>query len=508
MAYRKPGIRLSEDMDPLLRELRGRPRIRREVLEAIHLFDKAHTIMLAEEKILNEDYAKKILIGLREIESKGVVEARLEAGEGIHSGEAYLTKRFGEETGGWIHIGRSSGDLQCVAHRIAVRRKITKLMGHLVELQNAILTLAEKHTKTIMPYYTHWQQAQSTTLAHYLLSWYYPLERHFQRCVDLLKRVNINPAGAAIGTGSDYPLNRKRTEELLGFESTYNNTMDAEENQDYMLESFALLALVTDTLTLVANRMYIWNTQEFSYIELADRWCGTSSIMPQKKNPYGIEQILRMAPWITSKLMGGLLSGGEQLITLIPHFLEAADDLVEIIGLLTGMLNTLKVNPEIMTQRCQESWTQAADLAAAISRKRGLPFRTAHQIVGILTRKAIETGVLPMNVTPEMVDEASVHYTGRPIHFTQSELKEAIDPMRSIERRRGQGEPAPVAVADVIADAHNTLTKENDAVNELKRKEEKILQKLDAAAGAILSGNPSLPEGKLVRTCSSRREGK
>ncbi len=180
--YRKAGARLKEDADPSqIAHKVGTVTRTLPLLHAYHAFDKAHVVMLTEEKLIPRDDGIAILKALRQMEADGWERVRSEGGHGLFSGEAYLIENLGEEIGGKIHLGRSSGDLNSVSARLGVREKLLSVMDAVLGCREAYLNLAEQHLETVLPTYTMWQQAQIGTFAHYLVAWALPLERDFDR---------------------------------------------------------------------------------------------------------------------------------------------------------------------------------------------------------------------------------------------------------------------------------------------------------------------------------------
>src|SRR6185437_4127157 len=218
-------IRLSEEMLPQLGQLYG---VRtRAFLQAVHAFDKAHTVMLVEEGLLSRQDGVAILKGLRKLESEGVVETRAKVGGGLHSGEQYLIRLLGEEIGGRFHLARSSGDLSSVGINWVQREKLISLLRAVNRLRGVLLGMVTDHTDTILPGYSFGQHAQPMTLAHLYLSWVATLARDFDRLQGAYRRINTSPAGAAIMVGSDFAIDRARTAELLGFDAVHENCADA-----------------------------------------------------------------------------------------------------------------------------------------------------------------------------------------------------------------------------------------------------------------------------------------
>ncbi len=246
--FRAGGIRLREEMLPQLGKLAaGRSRL---MFHALHAFDKAQAVMLVEEGLLSREHGKAILEALRRMEKDGVEETRTKSGGGLHSGEQYLIRALGEEIGGRLHLGRSSGDLSSVGINTLQREKVLRILEGVNRLRRVLLGLARRHTGTILPGYSFGQHAQPMTLAHLLLSWVANLARDFERLHGVYGRVNTSPAGAAIMVGSDFPLNRERTAELLGFDAIHENMADAilELNADDSLDVPMAVALLYHTL--------------------------------------------------------------------------------------------------------------------------------------------------------------------------------------------------------------------------------------------------------------------
>ncbi len=237
--FRTAGIRLTEELVPSLVSHRSdliQPR-----LYTIHMFDKAHVTMLTEEGLIPRSAGVAMLHALRKMEAQGVDQVRLRVQGGMHSGEQHLIRELGEAVGGWIHLGRSSGDLGEVAARLYMRDRLLEVMDRLAALRRILLDLAREHLNTVMPGFTHAQHAQPTTWGHMLLSWVSVLERDFDRLHSAFGRVNSSPAGGAILTGSDFNLNRHRAAELLGFSSVEKNTFDAVLSHDNYFEIMAAL---------------------------------------------------------------------------------------------------------------------------------------------------------------------------------------------------------------------------------------------------------------------------
>lgn len=459
--FRTAGIRLGEEMLPELGRLyAGRTR---PMLRVMHAFDKAHAVMLVEEGLLSREAGAAILQALRQMERDGVEEVRLRTGGGLHSGEQYLIRALGEEVGGRLHLGRSSGDLSSVGINTLQRDRLLDVMEAVNRLRRLLIDLARQHTDTILPGYSFGQHAQPMTLAHLWISWAATLGRDFDRLHGAYRRINVSAAGAAIMVGSEFPLNRARTAELLGFDAVHENAADAilELTADDSLDVPMVLALLYHSMAKWADDLILWSTSEFGFIDIPDRFCNTSSIMMQKKNVIGPAEI----KGASAEALGCVVTSYHALkgptglpITERYYALDmlwrVADNCARDLAWFCELLPALGVRREHMREQAWRRWATATDLAGALVRERDLPWRTAHQVVGILVRLCEERGLGPGDVTPALLDEAAMAYHGRPAGLDAAGIGQALDPGRFIAARTLQGGPAPAESfrqADLLA---------------------------------------------------------
>ncbi|HUT71664.1 MAG TPA: argininosuccinate lyase [Desulfatiglandales bacterium] len=500
--FRRPGIRLTEELLPNIVTHSSEHEL--PELYAHHMFDKAHLVMLAEENIIPRRDAALMLASLREMEAEGIEKVRLEVGGGIHSGEQYLIRKLSEEIGGRIHLGRSSGDLDKVADRIKQRDKLLEVMDAVNGFRHVLLKVAADHVDTVMPGYTHAQHAQPTTLGHQLLAWAVTLSRDFKRLEAVLHRINVSPAGAAIMTGSNFPLNRHRVAELLGFERPCENTLDAIHSPDDMLEVFSVIAISHSNLARWADDIIIWTSSEVGMVDIPDRFCGTSSILAQKKNAYAMEH----ARGAAASTVGGLMTAffGEKGPTGLsiyswnryakPALLSSFDNVVRDLNWLTELLSALKVNKTLMRQRAGAFWAQATDVAGAIVRDKGVSWRTAHQIVGILVRLSYERGIAPRHVQTTLLDEAAVEYMDEPIGLSEESLRKALDPGEFVKGRTLYGGPAPQESRRRIAEFAEVLKRDEDAVVDIRGRLEAASENLEKAIDRIIDTYAKAPSSE------------
>jgi argininosuccinate lyase len=359
---------------------------------------------------------------------------------------------LGEEIGGRFHVARSSGDLSSVAINTLQRGKILAVLDGINRFRRVLLGLIPQHTGSLLPGYSFGQHAQPMTFAHLWLSWVATLERDFSRNLGAYRRVNTSPAGAAIMVGSDFPIDRDRTAELLGFDAVHENCADAilELNADDSLEVPMVFAILYHSMAKWADDLILWTMNEYDFVAIPDRFCGTSSIMMQKKNVIGPAEVKGSSAEALACVVSSYhaLKGPTGLpinerYQALDMTWRVGDNLVAHMDWFGEILPELTIRKDYLREHAWRHWATATDLASALVRKRDLPWRTAHQIVGILVRLCEERGLKPSDVTPELLDEAAIAYHEQPAGLSQEEIMTALDPVRFIENRTLRGGPAP-----------------------------------------------------------------
>ena len=491
--FRTAGIRMTEEIAPSLESHRSTKTQAR--LYAFHMFDKAHVVMLTEEGLIPRADGIVILKALRKMESEGVEAVRLRVEGGMHSGEQYLIRALGESVGGRIHLGRSSGDLGEVSTRLYIRDQLLLVMERVLEFRRVLIDVAKQHLDTVMPGYTHAQHAQPTTWGHVLLAWDAVLERDFERLYLTFTHNNRSPAGAAILTGSDFPLNRHRVAELLGFYPPEKNTFDAILSHDNLFETMSSLAILHMNMARWSDDLMLYNSQEFSMIDFPDRFCGTSSIMMQKKNAYAPQEIKGAA----SETVGGLMTAFvvEKDPTAVPildrevtrqAFTRSFEKILRDLGWMIEFMPVLILDKARMRERAGAFWAQATDVAGALVREKNLPWRTAHQIIGIVVRYAYERKIKPFDVTTKLIDEAAIEYFGKPVGLSEQALRDALDPVACVNRRTLYGGPAPREVEQRLSEYENALTEDRRRFGAAKEHVQRGAEALERAIERLLAG--------------------
>ena len=359
---------------------------------------RAHAAMLVKQGVLSEADGEAIARGLDAIADE---IARGEfvwdtALEDVHMNiEKRLTDRIGD-AGKRLHTGRSRNDQVATDIRLYTRAAIDRILGEIQRLQAAIVTLAEREAETIMPGFTHLQVAQPVTFGHHLMAWYEMLARDAGRFRDCRERLNQSPLGAAALAGTTYPIDRHMTAAALGFAAPCANSLDAVSDRDFAIECCAAAATLMMHLSRIAEELIIWNSAAYRFIDLPDRFCTGSSIMPQKKNP-DVPELVRGK---TGRVYGHLTA----LLTLMksqplaynkdnqedkePLF-DTIDTVLACLRAFADMIPAIEANREAMYRAAGAGYSTATDLADYLVR-RGVAFRDAHEIVGRAVHLASE----------------------------------------------------------------------------------------------------------------------
>ena len=358
----------------------------------------AHAKMLTEAGVLTADECASIETGLAEIQSE------IESGdfpwsvelEDIHMNiEAALTKKIGL-TGKKLHTGRSRNDQVATDIRLYLRDEIDNILSEITRLQQGLLTLAQAEADTIMPGFTHLQTAQPVTFGHHLLAWFEMLSRDYERYVDTRKRVNVSPLGAAALAGTTYPINRQMTSDLLGFDRPAENSLDAVSDRDFAIEFCATSSILAMHMTRMSEELVLWASAQFNFVNLPDRFCTGSSIMPQKKNPDVPELVRGKSGRVYGHLMSLLTLMKSQPLAYNKDNQEDKEPLFDTIDTIKGclrayadMVPALESKKVEMREAALRGFSTATDLADYLTRN-GMAFRDAHEVVGKSVAYGIE----------------------------------------------------------------------------------------------------------------------
>lgn len=430
----------------------------------------AHARMLAKCGIIPAEDGEKIIAGLKDI------LADIEAGnfefsvdlEDIHMNvEARLTERIGS-AGARLHTARSRNDQVALDMHMYMKREVTEIAELLLRFEEALLSVAKQHAKTLMPGYTHLQRAQPITFAHHLLAYFNMLQRDFRRLLGVWEGADMMPLGAGAIAGTTFPINRHMVAEELNFGTVYPNSMDAVSDRDYVIEFLSFASTLMMHMSRLSEEICLWSSTEFGFVELDDGFATGSSMMPQKKNP-DISELVRgktgrvyghlMAMLTTAK--GLPLTYNKDLQEDKEGFFDAIDTVKFTLAVYRDMILTMTVNVDKMAQAVAHDFSNATDLADYLVRK-GLPFRQAHEVVGKCVAYAIEKGKFLLEIPIEEYKQFS--------ELFESDLMAALDPANCVEARRSYGGPAFSENEKQFAIGDKVLAAQEAKLAELKAK--------------------------------------
>ena len=362
----------------------------------------AHAAMLSEVGILTGEEADRIIAALEQIAldiESGELPIDMNA-EDIHMFvESVLTKRIGD-LGKKLHTARSRNDQVAVDIRLYMRGKCEEIQALLLDLIDAIVSVADAHQTDIMPGYTHLQRAQPIAFAHHLLAYAEMFRRDLTRIEDAKARMNVSPLGACALAGTTYPISRSMTSKALGFDGYATNSIDAVSDRDFCVELLSCFSIIMMHLSRFSEEVILWTSWEFAYVELDDAYTTGSSIMPQKKNSDMAELVRGKTGRVYGDLMGTLtmlkglpLAYNKDMQEDKESLFDATETVSRCLEIFAPMIRTMKVKSENMYRAAQRGFINATDLADYLT-KRGMPFRTAYKTVGSIVSDCISAGTV------------------------------------------------------------------------------------------------------------------
>lgn len=463
--------RLGAEFGQEIVEYLVRPRLTNNLetsFAAMMKINRAHVVMLAEERIIDGAAAATLLRCLRQMEAEGASCVPLDpAKEDLYFNlEAEVIRRTSAEVGGQMHTGRSRNDLYATLQRMSARGHLLRLAAMAHALRARLLEVAGRHRETVMTGYTHLQPAQPITLGHYLSGVADALARDARRLLAAWGSLNLSPLGAGALATTGFPIKRERTARLLGFDALLENSLDAVASRDYLPDILFALTSAALTVGRLNQDLHLWYSHEFGFIDISDDLAGTSSIMPQKKNPMPIEHLKAKSAHLMGALMATLATvkgtsfmhcrelNGESVHPLT----DAVHEAEAVLRLADAVLRGLRVNEAKMLSAASRNFSTLTDLADALVREHGFSFRVAHQVVGALARQAVESGLQSsQEIDCEMVEGVIARVAGRNVTLSRELLSECMDPTRNVQRRAVTGGPAPAEVARMLERAEREL---------------------------------------------------
>ncbi|MGQ9551803.1 MAG: argininosuccinate lyase [Candidatus Bathycorpusculaceae bacterium] len=473
----------------------------RKLSNAVVAINKAHIVMLMEQRIISWQDGAKLLEALSQL---SYVKLKSSV-EDVHVAvEEEVTERVGLKIGGNLNVAKSRNDQVTTAIRMELRKDLLQLMLSVLTLQEALIKTAENHVKTVILGYTHLQPAQPTTFAHYLLSHVDALERDLERLEDAFRRVNICPMGAGALATSSFSVNRDRMAELLGFDGVMENSIDAVGSRDFIMEILAILTLIAVNMSRLAEDLIIWSSTDFGIIELPDSFSSTSSIMPQKKNPDVLEVIRARS----SQMLGNFVTSATTMKALpssynldfqeiTPKIWESLETTIASLKMLSKLVPNLKVTADFFN-KALTSFSAATELANMLVRKHKVPFRTAHKIVGALVKVLIESKLTFLDATPELLRKVAEDCAGLKLSVSLEDICEVVDPYKLVEAYSVKGGPSPPEVKRMLQIRRQRVGLSRSNLKEKERKLADAEDKLESTVKSYsLSQSSAIQERKI-----------
>lgn len=413
----------------------------------------AHLKMLEEQGLVKNEEAKQIGVALKKLDLNYY---RLEDYSPRYEDlffriENKLIELAGDVAGN-LHIGRSRNDMGIAIYRMTLRKKLLLLMRELLTLRDDLIAAAEEHVDTIMIGYTHTQQAQPTTFAHYLKAVIDQLDRDFERLQHVYKTVNRSSMGAAALTTTGFNISRERMRDLLAFDDIIENAWDAVAGADYIAEAASIVQLAALNLGRTSQDFLLWATQEFNAFTLASPYVQISSIMPQKRNPVSIEH--------TRSLLSAVVGDASTVLQMVhntpfgdivdteddmqPYLWRAIDRLLGIYKLFGSLVVTMNVNKKKLKNRAENSFANVTELADTLVRSEGISFRQSHSIVSKCIKVLLTHGEESLvSLTWGLANTQSKLITGKPLKISEEDFYNTLKPETFVGVRTLPGGPAP-----------------------------------------------------------------
>lgn len=417
----------------------------------------AHATMLAEQNIINQHEAEQIIQGLKEIQ-QDYYNDNLELSESledIHLNiEHALIQKIGQ-VGGKLHTGRSRNDQVATDMHLYAKQHVHEIIELVESLQQAIIKIADEHVDTIMPGYTHLQRAQPISFAHHVMTYFWMLERDKSRFNDSIKRIDMSPLGAAALSGTTHPIDRHCTQELLGFDNLYENSLDAVSDRDYIVETLHNISLTMVHLSRFSEEIIFWSSSEANFVTLSDSFSTGSSIMPQKKNPDMAELIRGKVGRTTGHLMSMLMTLKGLPLAYNKDMQEDKEGLFDAVHtikgslrIFEGMISSMTVNEERLHETVHQDFSNATELADYLV-EQNIPFREAHEIVGKIVLWCIQNNKYLLDVPLE-------HYKSYNDKIDNN-VYDYLKPENCLNRRKSYGSTGQEAVYHQIKVAKQLL---------------------------------------------------
>lgn len=455
----KVSKRLTEPVAPVVCDNIYSPRLAKDfgsVFGYITELNRAHLITLHRQGLISQSVAKSLAQGLARMEREGpsVVALDPQREDSYFNYEAHLIQLTGADLGGRLHIARSRNDLNCAVDRLRARDMVLKIGDALAAIEEHLLDRALAFRHVVMPGYTHMQPAQPITYGFYLAAVASSFSRDAMRLLDSWSRINLSPLGAGALAGTTFDLDRAFLASLMGFDGLIDNTLDAVASRDFGVEILGVFSQLATGWSRIAQDYFVWVTNEFQTIDFPDSVTGTSSIMPQKKNPIVLEHLkgkaghflglyVNASTAIKGSNFTNTIDGNRESMRTV---WEGGEEMMRCLPLLHLILSTATPNAPLLEQRVRADFATVTDLADLLYRQYDVPFRAGHHIIGAVVRQAMDRNLTAGAIDSAMIDAAACEQIGRRIGLSPETISEHIDPLHSLAARTEDGAPSPASV--------------------------------------------------------------
>ncbi|SPA51875.1 argininosuccinate lyase [Cupriavidus taiwanensis] len=480
----KVSRRLRQPPAPQVIQYIFQPRTTREffnnnfdVLTQINL---AHLVMLDRQDILDKTTTSTLAKALLKIHQDGPDAVELDPAreDAYFNYEAHLIRLVGQNLGGRLHTARSRNDIGATNDRIRARGYVMRICAALVALCDSTLEQADAYAGHVMPGYTHMQAAQPITYGYYFSALVEAWSRDIDRLQHVLETVDGCPMGACALAGTSFPIDRTLTSNLLGFSQPLGNALDSVASRDFALELSAALSILMITCSRMVQDFYIWSTPEYGFLTFPDSIAGTSSIMPQKKNPVVLEYLRGK----TAHLVG--LTSAALTTVKSTHFThsgdssrestrtcwESCEEALKCLDLMALLVRDVQPERERMASRASNDFSAVTDLADLLVRNADLSFRDAHHIIGAVVRRALDERLPAIAITTGMIDDATQQQVGRRAALSAEDVAKCLDPICNVNGRQSYGAPAPQGVRERIGVQRSALKVRAEALASIERR--------------------------------------
>jgi argininosuccinate lyase len=462
-----------------------------------NLADLAHVLDMAQRGIIPEHAERALLTLLLEAYETEAADFPYDPafGEPYNSRERFFVDRIGD-TAGWLHAGRPRREAARIALRLHLRTQIAQLGVEVSRFVKETSDQSARHVQTLMADQTYLQKAQPSTFGHYLLSFAQPALRDAHRLLAELDEINASPGGAGCVNGTRLQHDRSRLARSLGFHTVIGHTRDAMWRVDDLIAVLAISTSLISNQSKLAEDLEIFSSSEFNFVDLDDSYSRSSVLMPQKRNPYALS-IVRGASGVLIGRLAGFLAVTKSPSARSDNFIfaygevpRALDLTLRVTALMTGVVRTLKVNPDRMREELMNGYTQATDLAEHLTQIRDVDYRTAYFVVGDVVREASRLGIRGSDLRADRINDAALQRTGMSWELLDSDLQTVLDPAQIVASRQALGgaarEPVEKVLHAAATDAAEVATTSAARLHDFAAAEDDLIRR----AHTVVEGGP------------------